>query len=80
MEKEWMEKEWNEKGISLKGFFVLHRRCIELMKISICWVKFYATKFLIAFYKFQSILRHFGYEDNLSLKSHFFKDEDDEFK
>ena len=38
--------------IELQGFFALQKKCIEMLKIQICW----------------SILRHFNYNDNLRLQ------------
>lgn len=40
---------FSERGINLKGFYILHRRMLLMMKIKNCWVKNFAKKFFRKF-------------------------------
>lgn len=38
---------FSERGININGFFVLHKRMIEMLKIKNCWVIFWSFSRLI---------------------------------
>ena len=44
-------KEYQNEYIDLNGFLAFQKKCIQMLKIQICW----------------SILRYFNYDDNLEI-------------
>ncbi|KAL4442838.1 hypothetical protein ABPG74_010727 [Tetrahymena malaccensis] len=49
----------NMNEITFEGFKILQKKCVELIKMQICW----------------AILRHFNYDDKLELDKKLFKDQ-----
>ncbi|EGR27042.1 hypothetical protein IMG5_202800 [Ichthyophthirius multifiliis] len=53
------QSDYIDQFISQEGFYILQKKCVELMKMQICWY----------------ILRHFNYNDKLEINDQFFNDQ-----